>query len=91
MNPDADEAEQVRGVQARADFSARKHAPLQLVCMLGGPGSGARTISGLLAETFGLGRVSITALLRRAIRRGIPQAEDIRVGMQDGHLVRADV
>ena len=59
--------------------------------LLGAPGVGKGTQGGLLAERFGIERVSTGDLLRDAVRRGTPLGRKAKQYMDAGELVPDDL
>ena len=78
-----------RAWRQRRDFNRRKDAPIHMVYMLGGPGSGKTTLGKLLVEDLGLVHLSVGEMLRRALRQKEHRdiANTIRVCMADGQHV----
>mgnify|MGYP001025035210 CR=1 FL=1 len=61
------------------------------VIFLGAPGAGKGTQGALIAERFGLTRISTGDLLRDAVRRGTPLGQKAKAYMDAGELVPDDV
>jgi adenylate kinase family enzyme len=83
----------VRAKQQYADFKRRTQAPLYVIYLLGGPGSGKTTLGKRLADNLGLIHFSSGEMLRRALRQkeNAHVASRIRLAMEEGVPVPNDV
>ncbi|MEJ2394172.1 MAG: nucleoside monophosphate kinase [Candidatus Thiodiazotropha sp.] len=61
------------------------------IVILGGPGSGKKTQTGLLAEKYGLTVVAAGELVKQALAEESERGEQLRLQQQAGHSVTDDV
>ena len=77
----------------RKDYQRRITAPIHVVYLLGGPGSGKTALGERLVKDLGLIHLSTGEMLRRALRQKENRdvANRIRVSMADGVAVPNDI
>jgi adenylate kinase family enzyme/Ca2+-binding EF-hand superfamily protein len=82
-----------RGRKQRKDYQRRITAPIHVVYLLGGPGSGKTALGERLVKDLGLIHLSTGEMLRRALRQKENRdvANRIRVSMADGVAVPNDI
>ena len=83
----------VRGKQVYANFQRRRRAPLHVVYLLGGPGSGKTALGERLAKDLGLMHLSSGEMLRRAVRQkeNADIATRMRLAMEEGAAVPNEI